>query len=923
MKGLANYTTKSLRANRVRTFVTVAGVALAAALLTAVLTTYTSLTDFLYREEVNVSGTWMAAAECQTEDAARTGLQRAEQDPHVTGTAVVSDVGFAELSRAQQEKLGNYQAIVSADGDIQQMIAVKADEGRMPERTGEILLYRGWQIFEGVQLGDEISFSVGQREVVVDDEKALEGAVYDHRGGAVTETVIAPCARLNSSVSYLGNQSDGSGIGEHLVDLHTRTYTVVGFYDRVSYALFTGTGSIAVTVDDPEATGYTEAYLTLEGMSDQDAVKECTQDLFPDSNVVLHVSLLRFMGIGSDASLWSTFLGIVSVLAAVIMLACLSLIFNAFDISVAERIRQFGLLSSIGATRGQILRAVLLEAIIVACVGIPVGLVVGIGGCAVTFAFLGPMISELATGSLVPFTLEVDVRVMLLAAVLTFVTVAISAWIPAKRASRTRVVESLNSTGFTRVSVRGQERAARAVDPKHLWKGGGWDGAIFGIGGRLAKVNRKRSRARGRAASVSLALAIVLLMTAGSLNTFLGLLVGVVAGEEPAADVAVIASLTSVKDGESTAGTGEETVEGRGVNAIGFADQAAFFKEAYGSFSQAPDAVGKGWVLSGDETMAIPDAMAGESLRDFTQPGEGQAIDGDISRDANIYYLPDEQFEAYVKELGLEMAEFQDQSDVRAIGLACNYGNDGRMYRVMETFASSGTVKVDDQEVQIVALADEMPAVMGGRGERPTIFLPLSEANALPLSACVFKAFFDPADGDHAALAEELNKVGDEVFAEAPFDLSFAAYNDYRAQADSTHMLALVVNVFCLLFSIILTLIALANIFNTVTNSLVLRRREFAVMRSIGLSNKQFRAMIVDECASFGIAGLVPGLVISAAISWLLWFMISQSLSGFAFTLPWGYVGLSVLLTGAAMGASVAYGMRRCRADNVVDALRE
>ena len=73
---------------------------------------------------------------------------------------------------------------------------------------------------------------------------------------------------------------------------------------------------------------------------------------------------------------------------------------------------------------------------------------------------------------------------------------------------------------------------------------------------------------------------------------------------------------------------------------------------------------------------------------------------------------------------------------------------------------------------------------------------------------------------------------------------------------------------------------------------------------------------------SFGIAGLIPGLVISGGISYLLYAIIGQSIDGLIFNLPWGYVALAVAMTVAAMGISVAYGMHRCKADNVVEALR-
>ena len=117
------------------------------------------------------------------------------------------------------------------------------------------------------------------------------------------------------------------------------------------------------------------------------------------------------------------------VLAAVIVVACVSLIFNAFNISVAERIKQFGLLSSVGASRRQLRRAVVLEGAIVAVIGIPCGLLIGLAGCAVTFAALGPALAQLAGSVEVPFRVAVNGWVLLVASVLTFVTVLVSVWI--------------------------------------------------------------------------------------------------------------------------------------------------------------------------------------------------------------------------------------------------------------------------------------------------------------------------------------------------------------------------------------------------------------------------------------------------------------------------------------------------------------
>ena len=227
--------------------------------------------------------------------------------------------------------------------------------------------------------------------------------------------------------------------------------------------------------------------------------------------------------------------------------------------------------------------------------------------------------------------------------------------------------------------------------------------------------------------------------------------------------------------------------------------------------------------------------------------------------------------------------------------------------------------------LDIAALAEEPPAVLGKVGDYLCLVMPasLAQGQAFGLMAPTFAGEFDSRDGDHAALAEELAKSSTAFFSEeCPYDLAFSSYNDHAEERESVQMMATIVNVFCLLFTVILALIALANVFNTITNSLILRRREFAVMKSIGMSNKQFRRMITNECMSFGIAGLIPGLIVSAGISYLLYLVVGESLGGLTFTLPWGYVALAIGMTAVAMAASVAYGMHRCKADNVVEALR-
>lgn len=1010
MNATTNFTVKSLRANKVRTLVTIAGVALAAALLTAVLTTYVSLNDYLYRSEAHLAGTWMACVEADGSPALDEKIVDAQADPQVAGTAIMRDVGFAKLTADQQNTQGTYLAIRSIEGDVGDICGITPSEGRLPENDHEIMLFSTWNDYGGVNLGDTVTFDVGQRvaRLAPGEEGSMSAGTMTASWGVqgeAHESEITDGTPLNSSMGVLEADIDGGIFNEEIANTEERTYTVVGFYDRPGYALSTDAGMVGVTAGGAVPDAFTDVFFTLNDVANTQQVEEAAEALFPDEYVVLHTAMLRYMGVSSDSSIWTTFYGLVMVLAAVIVVACVSLIFNAFNISVAERIKQFGLLSSVGASRRQLRRAVVLEGAIVAVIGIPCGLLIGLAGCAATFAALGPAISQLAGSGEVAFRVAVNGWVLAAASVLTFVTVLVSVWIPAKRASRTNIIDSLRAASGSRVSKRGAARAAKCTGASSLWKTRGAAGRVLGVGGMLARINRKRGTGKGRAASVSLALAIVLLMTAGSLNVFLGTLTDVVTGGgEMAGEVGVMAQLdvetpqdAGTVDGNAQAGDGDATGADAAAtpdaaatqpaapttpeavataNSELFARQAEVFAGAFHDLSRVAGAQPVGWKMTSDAYAIVPAAMAGEALVDQESGMGGKMVDGRVGTVGSVAYLDDAAFDDYAKSLGLNPADFRDPEHLRAIALARGYGNNGSVYQLLDILREPGTLEfveavtyhgepaagigvgvtsgegnaeafafqpylegdddgvewfpMDEADVQtasieVVALADEPAPIVGGPGAGLQLIVPESMVayQSFGSTPPIFYSYFDSADGDHGALAEELATAGSAYFHDkSPYGLAFYSFNDYIEQRDSNQMIATVVNVFCLLFAVILALIAMANVFNTVTNSLILRRREFAVMKSVGLSNRQFRAMVAEECVAWCIRGLVPGVLLSLLVSFLLWQVISGSMTGLAFTLPWSYVALAAAMTVVAVGASVAYGMHRCRADNVVEALR-
>ncbi len=953
MKAMTSFTVKSLRDSAARTAVTIAGVALAAALLVAVLSSYVSATDYLLRNEATANGTWMSQVVLPDDEKTREEIALAEDATDVETLATLQDVGFAGLSNEQRVTLGIYLPILTGTGSIEELCGVRVAEGRLPQNAAEIMLPSTWQRGSTIALGDTITLDVGTRRAVLapGEQGSMSGgsfAIGDYdpefepKGYSIEDG-----SALNSTMGYLDSEADEGKFDEELTDVTERSYTVVGFAATDNWTLMTGAGPAALTAD-ASATGDIQAFLELSGISTVKQVRERTAELFPDADVQTHINLLRYMGISDHGSIWQTFFYLVAILAVIIIAACVSLIYNAFAISVNERMRQFGLLASIGASKRQLRRSVLLEGGIIAIIGIPIGIAVGLGACAGIFAWLGTSIASILGGQWSSFYLIVDWRVVLFAMALTALTVLVSVWIPALRAARVSPIDALRQSSTIKLSNRAQ-RASRQRDVRLApWKHRGIAGSVFGIGGQLASVNHRRNASKGRAASVSLALAIILLMTAGSLSTQLDMFTKV-AGNLSDADVSMTVSMDP---------TDERTATSSVIEATG--------TDAYVQACAVENVTPLGWGFVAAHTGLVPPTMAGSALSNAVTPSS--LVDGDVPTPLYIAYLPADEFAAYAKDNGIELPEGGDTPV--AIGVRDGYSNTGTMYSYDELFARTGTldivtgIKGDDTAmasimvtdttddgrqtlefmrweknggytdqklapdqlvrtpVQIVGLADKRPACATS-SSGAMIVASLESANVLPLIGATdnlyFSAAFDTTDGEAAVKA--LSPLS-TVFEDAGYKVYYNQVTDHKAQEQSMTMMVTVVNLFCFLFSFILTLIALANVFNTMTNGLILRKREFAVMESIGMGACQFRSMIGCECIGYGLRGLIPGIIVSFGVSYLLYMALGVSMRGLPYTPPWMYLVLGCGLVIVVMAASVLYGLHRCRKGDIVDALR-
>ena len=132
-----------------------------------------------------------------------------------------------------------------------------------------------------------------------------------------------------------------------------------------------------------------------------------------------------------------------------------------------------------------------------------------------------------------------------------------------------------------------------------------------------------------------------------------------------------------------------------------------------------------------------------------------------------------------------------------------------------------------------------------------------------------------------------------------------------------------VVNVFTYVFVIMISLITVANVFNTISANIRLRRRELAMLRSIGMSDRTFRKMMNFECIFYGARTLMFGLPAAAILSLLIYKAFIAGGADIMYRFPWSAMGISVLGVFLIISITMVYSVSKLKKENIIDAIRD
>ncbi len=131
----------------------------------------------------------------------------------------------------------------------------------------------------------------------------------------------------------------------------------------------------------------------------------------------------------------------------------------------------------------------------------------------------------------------------------------------------------------------------------------------------------------------------------------------------------------------------------------------------------------------------------------------------------------------------------------------------------------------------------------------------------------------------------------------------------------------LIINVFSFGFIALISLIAAANVFNTISTNISLRRREFAMLESIGMTRKGLYKMLNYECLLYGIKSLIYGMPVALLVTYAIYRVVNN---GFAadFYIPAASVVIAVFSVFAVVFATMFYAAGKLKKNSLVETLK-
>lgn len=944
MNLMKTLTLKNLKLNRKRTIVTIVGIILATALLSALVTLVSSFQYSMIEYQKQKDGDFHV----KFSGVKMSELSEFKNNRNIESTFETMGMGFAKLDGCKNEDKP-YAYVMATDEAGFEKGCFNLIEGRMAKNEDEIVIPRHLRTNGriDIKVGDEITLDIGKRYDSSTESVIWENIAYEHEAETLTDTVT----KRYKVVGIMERPGYG------MEDYSAAGYTFVTYSNELA-AIDNGTKS---EVNEADTTLTVYSRYTQKALRNKDAVTAdiigVDEKLFAKANnssvemsaeesdrflkemenakydIYINRFLISYECVFPIDGTFKALFTVATVVALIIILTSVYCIKNSFNISITEKIRQYGMLASVGATRRQIKSSVKTEAAMLGVVGIPVGTMSGI----LASLILVKVVNALSAGWLnFALSFHTSLPALILAVILSIATIYFSATGSARRAAKVTPLEVIRNTKEIKI------KSAKLKTPAII-------GRIWGIGGVISYKNIKRNNKKYRTTVTSIVICSVTFIV---ISYFMSMAFSVVGMSYAAADYNIGINMSCKKDIDiekfSKLLSGIEGAEDYLVGA-GYdfdVDKPKYTKE-YGEYCRQ---------LYDDSEdvsqMFLITVLDDKSYDKYaSDAGIKNAAAGAILVNKCTFDVYNEKSSKYVKkemelykykagdtiECGYNVYDDASSDDNAAEGDTESSTDDNNAVEggteistednsgyVDEETINNGVRKTVD--VTIAGVTDKVP--IGYKGYSNTLLFMNQKGfeslwgdgkngNEIKPGYASYSAYVVAENADEYQDTFEKETEGNPEYSQ----ISFYVSNLDKQMRDEKSLFTLL-GVFAYGLIVVIALIGITNIINTLSTGMELRSREFATLRSIGMTNKQFVGMVRLESVFISVKALVIGVPLGILISYLLCVMMNRMDDAIIYEPPYKAIILCIVVVIMLIYAIMKLSMTKLRHNNIIETIK-
>lgn len=749
-------------------------------------------------------------------------------------------------------------------GSIEKL-GISLVEGRLPENDNEVVISSHIKSNGGVEykIGDELDLNLGER--ISDGESLGQGVALEDveneefvPKSEKTYKIVGIIERPNFDVEPY--RAPGYTVLTILSDKYvTNNLNVYVRYKDVKKHITT-TAQI-IGIDEQVMKRITDPSNGMISESDAEAFGNAKYSFSENDG------LLRWENLEFNESTTNTLYAVSAVVIVIIIVTSVFCIKNSFEISITEKTRQYGMLASVGATSKQIKKNVLYEGLILGIIGIPVGI---LSGLVAIFILLKVISNILKDFSGIEFIYATSFLAIAISIVLASITIYLSARKLAKKASKISPIEAIRNTDDIKI------KAKKLKTPKIIKK-------IFGVGGDISYKNLKRNRKKYRTTVISIIVSVSIFI---AMNAFVQYAIGATSVYYKDYDYNLVVS-----------GKEEDTNQLLELAKNDTVKKYSIIREL--SVKVSKDAIEKHYTNE--------KKVADESVGAVNTEGNEEYI--------TLVAVGKDEYMRILNKNGLKYEDVKNK--VILNDSAKTYISDKQVYSTYRIYDYkkgdyiSANIENKSIDLEIVAITDTMPMGLQNSYYSNGMFI---------ISDEFFDEYKDKNDRSINLYLDSSNPNELEEIAQKSSACKYVGNIEIIAKEQNA--IWLVISIFLYGFIAVISLIGITNIFNTITTNMELRQKEFANLKSIGMTKKEFNRMIRLESVLYGGKALIIGIPIGIALSYLLFkaFDIGYAMM---YTLPLKAIGISIVAVAILIWVIMRFSLKKINKQNIIETIRK